>query len=380
MANSGGRYKEGKHGLYRESERIWTLDLLRAIAVLAVLFFHCLPIRGSGRFESIAQSILGSMWWGVDLFFVLSGYLITTVLLKIRAAPHPLQTFLTARCLRIFPLYFSWLAIFFAVDALAPRPQVQQLFAHLPYLLTYTTNVWIALHQKWFSVDLLDHLWSLAVEEQFYLLWPFAVLWLRRRALVLLTIVAILFAQLLKLLILVTHFSWEVGYTSVFTRADALLGGALASYAVLWWRDRTWLAPLAATLLIAAMIALAGIAYWKSGLFLQPVPVALGTSAWAWFFSSGLVLMLRRNRDLRPPSALRRAVTAIATLSYGMYLSHWIIWRWLCQYSPHFEELPPTYQFLIAVGATFLVSALLYALVERPFLILKQRLSTRAAK
>src|SRR5262249_2000493 len=119
-------------------------------------------------------------WSGVDLFFVLSGFLITGILLRSRSAPRQLRNFYARRALRILPLYYlAILLVFAALPVLGicpPTPVAGQ----APYWF-YAANFF----SQWAPIDCLriDHFWSLAVEEQYYLFWPFVVAWSDRRTL-----------------------------------------------------------------------------------------------------------------------------------------------------------------------------------------------------
>src|ERR1700728_698230 len=141
---------------------IKSLDGLRAIAVLLVMTFH---------FE---MNMFG--WVGVQLFFVLSGFLITGILWKekFRELPMPyrFKKFWIRRSLRIFPLYFGYLFIISLSYVIFHSPSYYRLY--IPYLLTYTTN-YSRLLPQWQVTPLFNHLWSLSVEEQFYLLFPFFI-------------------------------------------------------------------------------------------------------------------------------------------------------------------------------------------------------------
>jgi len=155
------------------------LDGLRTFAVGAVLLQHFLGFENLPGF--LATLPWGNM--GVKLFFVLSGFLITGILLRSRDAVERRQVsawfsarqFYIRRFLRIFPLYYFLIAICLAIN-LHPIREV------LVWLLTYTLNIYAAMQGKW--MDYFAHLWSLAVEEQFYIVWPWFVLFAPRKRLV----------------------------------------------------------------------------------------------------------------------------------------------------------------------------------------------------
>ena len=148
----------------RVGNRLPALDGLRGIAVLLVLAFHCRYFFPPWMEKSARPTLDVLGWSGVDLFFVLSGYLITGILLDTKDSSSYFRTFYARRSLRIFPLYFSFVA---AVLLLA------QWRVHGFWYLTYLSN-WQPGHGV--NDGYLSHLWSLAIEEQFYLIWP-AVVW-----------------------------------------------------------------------------------------------------------------------------------------------------------------------------------------------------------
>jgi peptidoglycan/LPS O-acetylase OafA/YrhL len=143
------------------AHRIIQFDGLRAIALFLVVLYHL--------------SYLGEGWVGVDIFFVLSGFLITSILRRRRTGPHPIRHFYSRRVRRILPPYIICLvftSIFFSID-----------WRHVWYLYALPLeNVARLYHPD--QIGPLDPLWSLAIEEQFYLVWPLAVLSLSRRALI----------------------------------------------------------------------------------------------------------------------------------------------------------------------------------------------------
>ncbi|WP_439556118.1 acyltransferase family protein [Dyadobacter sp.] len=160
--------------MQKQQEYIAQLDGLRAFAVALVVVFHWFP-EGEG-INVIANGPLG-----VTLFFVLSGFLITRILLASRGylATHGLgatyKNFMLRRMLRIFPLYYLTLLIIWSIQYIDFVPEVStQLYSDPGYYLLYISNFLIEKSHNWF--DVLSPFWSLAVEEQFYIFWPFVVL------------------------------------------------------------------------------------------------------------------------------------------------------------------------------------------------------------
>jgi peptidoglycan/LPS O-acetylase OafA/YrhL len=165
------------------------LEGVRGLAILMVLLVHLTPEgRSHTVVGAVMKAVAGVGVAGVDLFFVLSGFLITGILLEAKGKGGYLRTFYARRALRIFPLYYLVLVLCLVV---APRvmrmdsPEYRALFAKQGWLWFYVGNIKTAMGTEVcpFSAGWLqfDHFWSLAIEEQFYLVWPVLVLLLSRR-------------------------------------------------------------------------------------------------------------------------------------------------------------------------------------------------------
>ena len=237
-----------------QARQIPALDGLRGIAIAAVMVFHFtlygpysnalmrgLPAIGPALHLAMAG------WGGVDLFFVLSGYLITAILLRTKAAPGYFRRFYARRVLRIFPLYYLFLAVGIALSSRLPPAWSAEGSWQL-WLWTYLTNFKIG-SAGWSSVPrAYEHFWSLAVEEQFYLLWPLLVFKLDERRLArLLTFAPLRWMgrvsyglYVLHTPVLVTLFAWRP------------LAQVLA-----WPELRTWWVALAAQYLLPTAVTAA---------------------------------------------------------------------------------------------------------------------------
>jgi peptidoglycan/LPS O-acetylase OafA/YrhL len=162
----------------RTGGHVPALDGVRGLAILAVLVFHFAkdahPTQWLERVIVHAASY-GSL--GVDLFFALSGFLITGILYDSRAESSYFRSFYMRRALRIFPLYYGVLAVVFFVLPLLPALQGTELASlgrFQPWAWLYGVNVYLSLHGGW-VMSYLTHFWSMAVEEHFYLFWPLVV-------------------------------------------------------------------------------------------------------------------------------------------------------------------------------------------------------------
>ena len=218
----------------KNKTHIAALDGLRGIAILIILanhsvitYFTVYPEQGN-NYDLITNFILkifSLLWSGVDLFFVLSGFLITKILLDSKGAINYFKAFYVRRVLRIFPLYYSALCLhfFFIAPAL--------LETGIPEKLTGYDNqlyYWFYLANFVRQPNILSHLWSLAVEEQFYLFWPFFVYFLSREKLVWTCGLLIGFSLLSRfLLCMIGDFSYA--YSMTYSRIDPIIMGSLVA-------------------------------------------------------------------------------------------------------------------------------------------------------
>ena len=259
----------------KSTSRIPELDGIRGLAILSVLFYHYISIQGPappGSIVDILQRlvILGST--GVDLFFVLSGFLIGGILLDAKDSSRYFSTFYTRRFFRIIPVYFAWIAVYILVARFGGKhllalshsgnapPLGYIVYDHYLFLQNFYLDKFHGLAGAWF-----DHTWSLAVEEQFYLVIPLLVFFLPRRAYKIFLYCVILLSPILRIVLLKTGIlnAGLIGQLT-FTRADVLAVGALAA---LYWREanaRTWLQNNSRTIYAALFVLFLGVAaFWK---------------------------------------------------------------------------------------------------------------------
>src|ERR1051326_5357564 len=208
------------------SKRNLPLDGIRGIAIALVIIHHgFFGAKPSGALSTFVARLAASCWVGVDLFFVLSGFLITGILLKSRDSAGYFRIFYMRRFFRIFPLYYSCLAAALLVSAAFYSDVTPKL--DLSWNLLYLANIRLALHGwAWRPVS---HLWSLSVEEQFYLVWPTVIFLLPRRHT--LSAISAIFVAFLALrqvfaFLIVGHREFVFG---VLHLDGLLLGAALAA-------------------------------------------------------------------------------------------------------------------------------------------------------
>ncbi|HLZ30753.1 MAG TPA: acyltransferase [Chloroflexota bacterium] len=238
------------------------LDGLRGLAILLVLVQHAYVPPGEGLVDRFVRFWMDSGWLGVDLFFVLSGFLISGLLLDARAKPGYFRNFYARRVLRIFPVYYLVLAFMFLV---APRlgnwVHTEGIGGTAVWYVAYLANVHAALRGPTFTA--LGPTWSLAVEEQFYLVWPLIVLLCNRRRLTLACIAIIVLAPLIRVGLLLGGMDlWGV-YALTPARMDGFaLGAGLALLARSERRLASY-ARLGRTAVLLGGTGLVALAVWQ---------------------------------------------------------------------------------------------------------------------
>ena len=370
--------------------RIPGLDGIRALAVLLVVCYHL--------------NLLGIGWVGVQLFFVLSGFLITRLLLELRdgrALGDYLRTFFGRRVLRIFPLYYLYLLVAVVAAATVVPSQAGPVLGQWPWAATFTMNAWgmTRFHENtWF----LDHLWSLAIEEQFYLLWPFLVYWLAPRRLFAVLLALVVAGPLLRLGVFALWPSFDVADPAALPYAVAVctlsqldafaLGAALCFVGA---RAATLRAP--AAWLAAAIAVTLALGYAASGAGFAPLqrfgaPLTLGfpntlpdNFQFVWGFSAvnivgALLIALAAWRNFGAALLQQPWTEYVGRISYGIYVWHFPLAHLTSPWVFEIRQLTGAgfYACLLLFAPIYLalllgIAALSYELYERRFLLLKRR-------
>ncbi len=308
------------------------LDGLRGIAVLTVMWLHFVFLLPRTGGERVFWQLSEMGWIGVDLFFVLSGFLITGILYDAKGGPHYFRNFYMRRSLRIFPLYYAFLILIFAVIPLL-RTSAADHVGKQVWMWTYLSNVLFA-RVGWEGMPAhTTHLWSLAIEEQFYLLWPFLVWLASRRRLIQLCLGSIAVAIGTRLILHFVAGNDIAAYALMPARIDALAAGGLLAVLV---RDREgarlaakYLNPVAAV--SAAVLLL--VMLWSGpiqGLSMLPTldfPVqTFGYPALALFFTAMLGKAVAAPAGHIATRILTsRALMAFGKYSYALYLVHILV-------------------------------------------------------
>lgn len=364
-------------------KRVSELDGLRAFAILPVIFHHCYPFDGwFGWLASIGRA--GAM--GVDLFFVLSGYLITGILLNSAGRLHYYKNFIIRRTLRIFPLYCVCLALFTAAAWLSGGPQWTEMRKWgIGWFIVYLGNIRVAWLNTFPPISSFSPLWSLQVEEQFYLLYPLVVLLLSMRNLRRVLLACVVIAPLCRLFVPVFTGSTQcmACYVLMPCRMDALALGGLVAILV---RSSSDLLPSRAQVqggVVMMAAAVLGVFAWRP----EPASVAsrvfipvLGYSIIAIACAFLLAMVV-----LWPPATLAallrwRPLVYTGKIAYGLYLLHVPMSRIARKLIMHFSGMNIESHSAIAVPITFFVSFLAASIswhfFESPILALKERFTS----
>ena len=351
------------------------LDALRGVAILVVIAHRAnvtmspksLPARA-------ACALMDGGWVGVQLFFVLSGFLITGILLDSRDGDGYFRSFFARRVLRIFPLYYLVLVTALVVVPLATGRQPAG-HEHQLWLWIYLSN-WMEPFGR--SVAAFPHFWSLGVEEQFYFVWPFVVRLCSRRGLGAICLALVGLAIASRLAVIRAGLPREAGYMFTTCRMDALALGAGAAVALRSRAAADWLATRQ-RLVVWASVALFVVGAAVTGGYqrLGTVNQAIGYTILAWCAAVAVVVlvMAQARSKVLAPAPLR----SIGKYSYAMYVLHVPIHHQLgVPLLARFAgREPPTsvsvaYAVVLCV-ASYLAALASYHLVEKWFLRLKRR-------
>jgi peptidoglycan/LPS O-acetylase OafA/YrhL len=366
-------------------DRVPELDGLRGVAILLVLLFHYISIEGltkTGSWSFILQRIVIMGWTGVDLFFVLSGFLIGGILIDARGSPNYFKTFYARRFFRIIPIYYLWILGYVLlvsvggafVRAHSHSGAVLQLgpaiYAHFLFLQNLGFVHVTGLAGAWFS-----HTWSLAIEEQFYLVAPLLIWFLSPRRLFIFLVVIIAGAPLLRLGLL-QYFHAAPGLVGVGmpTRADSFAVGILAA---ILWRNAAIRAGLAThprvLYLLLGLFSAGAVVLWRwSPQSLASGMESVGYTCMAFFYGVILLLVLARPTGLLAATARISWLRELGSVSYCVYLIHLVVDVFchaiLLHDTPRFSNGRAVAVSLFAGFLTYGIAKFSWIILERPLL------------
>jgi len=360
--------------------RVPELDGIRAIAIWMVLLAHAtlgFP-NAPGALASVpspVMQIIGHGWLGVDLFFLLSGFLITGILIDTKERPRYFRNFYIRRALRIMPLYFTVIIVwsFFYENS-------RQYFI-LSSLFGANFSDLLRIHEPHGP----GVLWSLAVEEHFYFVWPVIVLLLSRRRLLLVSALIFLATPVLRGIFAATGMRADAIYALSWFRFDGLAAGAMMAI----WAKSSWFslrsAKKIAGIALASLVVISVVGM-RFGIFGTATVSAVALRyTQAYLFFCALFVLVVAQRGAAWTSPLRwRFMQLTGALSYCLYLIHLSIGDgyeyWLkASGVSAVDRFGPTGAVLVRTAvmivASFGIAMVSRRVLEEPFLSLKQRLT-----
>jgi peptidoglycan/LPS O-acetylase OafA/YrhL len=383
-ASASTTAKQYRHLRALTRGHVRALDGLRGVAILLVLFYH---FTGSyiHAFSGVLYQFSALGWCGVDLFFVLSGFLITGILCDAKDDQHYFRKFYMRRVLRIFPLYYGFLFVLFVIlplehqlSASAQRDAREQI-----WLWSYLTNFDYILSPHRLLTKLhLAHFWSLAVEEQFYLIWPAVIFCCRPKTAIRISAICIGVALVLRLLLMADHFSPVAIFNFTFCRMDSLAVGALCALLIRTDVSADSLLKIArVTAIISGVGLLCILSTHGEADVNNPVMQSVGYSLLAFFFGGILLLSLDPSkRNVLSWLLGCPILVAFGFYSYAIYVFHFpligIFDRWFpvnkLSLELHSKVLGLEVHAVLSILASLVVALLSWNLYEKHFLKLKK--------
>lgn len=322
---------------------------------------------------------LGQLTWsGVDLFFVLSGFLIGGILLDARESPRYFPTFYMRRAYRIFPLYAVITAIFL-IRHLPFRVIPGSLGNYSPLSLpwwsyaTLTQNFWMV-SLGWFGQSAMAVTWSLAVEEQFYLTIPWVIRKLRRKALVWVLILVVIGAPLLRIFLRhhLQHGDFAC-YVLMPCRADALCLGVLAALLVRNKKAWNWLQTRGVALYAITAVFFSGVAFMTYRGYVTIIAPPVNTFGYSWlafFYTACLLIAVSSANGIAQRWLCKRWLMGLGTVAYCSYLIHVPLVQASrsllgLSLSPQASWLPGG---ILGIAATLVIASVSWKFFEKPLL------------
>lgn len=348
------------------------MDGIRGIAIILVLLYH--------NFNFIEYFNYG--WIGVDLFFVLSGFLITTILLTTLNSGNYFKNFYARRVLRIFPLYYLSLILFLIVfPAIKNFPLDMSFYQENQiWFWTYLQN-WTLIFNAEQNANALNHYWSLAIEEQYYLVWPLIIILLKKPKRILTVSIFLLILVIITRLFIWNHREDFPGYERLFlfTRLDGILIGSILALL-------HFINPKLIRKYFTSIIVFLTIANYLFYLFKKdqgpdfPSWAIAGFTTFSFVFALGIYEAVMNENRIINYILTNPFLKFLGKYSYGIYIFHWPVFLLFNPYTSKFTAeiftkgslLQMISSGLMTTIAGILVSILSYHAFEKHFLKLKK--------
>jgi peptidoglycan/LPS O-acetylase OafA/YrhL len=339
------------------------LDGVRAIAALMIIVFHFFQGHNESNIPNLLKKASSIGQTGVSLFFVLSGFLITRILLASRSKPNFFLNFYGRRGLRIFPLYYTYLAIhYFLVEPLINKNGVA------PFNLQYYYWFYFQNFADTFNWQASGpfHFWSLAVEEHFYLFWPIIIYFCKNRN-IFVAVLLIIFIALISRIILHIY-NYEVFYLT-FSRMDELAIGAIL--ALVETKDKLTSKNAKYFLIGLVLTIIPTIGMWTilagtANAVVQVTKFLFISSC--YFFVIGYILCVRKDSSLIT-FLTAKPLLYTGKVSYGLYIYHPLSYG---LFALIFRQQSLLVNFAGGLALTYLLSTISFYAFESRFLILKK--------
>lgn len=366
------------------------LDGLRGIAVLLVMFYHFahVPEVTNKWFDQAYNNIMLGGWVGVDLFFVLSGFLITRILINTRNKKFYFKSFYVKRVLRIFPLYYLYLILSFFIilpymyGVMQGPEQHKILVAQESQLWfwLYLSNIKQIINGVFFGAGV-GHLWSLSIEEQFYIIWPLIIYFLPMRSLKNVCISIITGALVIRIIwAILKPDDAQFIYVFTFTRIDTLAIGSLI--AILFDQGYQFkYKSIKISLLLFFLLSLFIVYFFGPRAERNPIIYTIGFSVLA--ISFGLIIVLLRSGHKFALRTLfsNKILVFLGKYSYALYIFHPLVRQLLMKFMGNPKVIMGTqipYEIVFTITGCIVttgIALLSWHLYEKWFLKLKNRVS-----
>ncbi|HET6143333.1 MAG TPA: acyltransferase [Candidatus Acidoferrales bacterium] len=360
------------------SKRIPELDGLRGLAIGMVVFMHCVWVGNgdsSSHFLNYVSMAARPFWSAVDLFFVLSGFLIGGNLLDARTSQNYFSTFYIRRFCRVLPIYLLFIGLVgasYQLIYLRVGGPLDWLYAgKIPWYayLSFGQNFWMAKGNYW-GPSILAVTWAFAVEVQFYLIVPAIIRFVRRSALPYVFVAGFVIAPIIRTY-LGLHFQLFATYVLLPSRMDSLFLGLLCAYLLREQKKLNWFLNHQRRIWAVLLVLVAGIPLVCTyGIPYTLLWVLVGYGWTALLYAAVLILAVTNSRCFISRALRWKWLRGFGTISYGVYLFHYLVYG-LCMWLFGLQRTLPVdwkdfWVACLAVAITTALASLSWVYFEKP--------------